>query len=74
MKITTYKNVESEVRKMRTIHTEKYYTSMKHLLDVFDREARKMGMQAENIEEFEKWKKNVRDKLRDITGINKMEM
>jgi len=59
---------------MRTIHTEKYYTSMKHLLDVFDREARKMGMQAENIEEFEKWKKNVRDKLRDITGINKMEM
>ncbi|MDO8685823.1 MAG: alpha/beta hydrolase family protein, partial [Clostridiales bacterium] len=58
---------------MRTIHTEKYYTSIEHLLHVFDREYGKLGFKAENIPEYEDWKTKVRFKLAEITGICRME-
>ena len=58
---------------MRTIHTEKYYTSTEYLLKVFEQNSRKMGLSAESITEYEEWKKNTRIKLSDITGISKME-
>ena len=58
---------------MRTIHIEKYYTSMEHLLKVYDIESRKMAFDAKNIPEYGEWKKSVRAKICDITGLNKME-
>lgn len=58
---------------MKTVHIDKYYTSMKHLLKVFDSEAREMPFEAPDIPVYEKWKKSVRDKLSEITGVSRME-
>lgn len=58
---------------MRTIHIDKYYTSTGHLLEVYDRESRKLGLKAESIAEYEEWKKAARARLSDITGICRME-
>ena len=49
---------------MRTISTERYYTSMEHLLGVYDRDAGG----------YVKWKKAVRKKLGVITGLHKMDI
>jgi dienelactone hydrolase len=57
----------------RTIHTEKYYTSLKHIMDEYDREARKLGLRVGNISDYDTWKKSVRSKLMEITGIDRME-
>lgn len=58
---------------MRTIKTEKYYTSMENLLDVFEKESRRNGFIPSDEEDYLKWKKNLRSVLLDITGISKME-
>lgn len=57
----------------RTIHTEKYYTSMEHLMKVFDKRGRQKAFKATNLEEFKVWKKEVREILWDITGLKYME-
>lgn len=58
---------------MRVLHVDTYYTSMEHLLKVFDRDARKLGFAAKNPQQYEEWKSKVRLKLTEITGIEKME-
>lgn len=58
---------------MRTVHTDKYYTSIEHILHVFDREGRKLRLNTENVFEYEEWKKKVRSKLTEISGIGRME-
>lgn len=58
---------------MQTIHTEEYYPALKHMINVFDRAARKMRLLAATTPEFVAWKANVRAKLADITGLSRME-
>lgn len=58
---------------MRTEHTDCYYTSLDHIIKVFDNECRKLGFNANTIKEFEKWKYELREKLKEISGINKAE-
>ena len=58
---------------MSEMNIEKYYTSREHLLKVFERESRKLGLLAKNINEYDKWKIIVRQKLIKLTGLNKME-
>ncbi|MBB6734056.1 dienelactone hydrolase family protein [Cohnella zeiphila] len=58
---------------MRTIPTNRYYPSMGHLLDVYDRGGRRLGFDAEDLSEYEDWKKTARSKLTEITGIDQME-
>lgn len=57
----------------RTIHTDKYYTSMEHLMKVFDKRGRQKAFKATNLEEYMAWKKEVREILWDITGLKHME-
>ncbi len=54
-------------------HVETYYTSIKHLIDVFDRTSRQMALHADNIAEYAVWKQKVRVLLIELIGINKME-
>ena len=58
---------------MRTIHIDPYYTSMEHLLGVYDQEHRKLGFSAGNEREYREWKRNTREKLAEITGFGKMQ-
>lgn len=53
-------------------HTEKYYATIERLLDKFDRESRKLAFQARTIPEHEAWRKELRAKLREISGISKL--
>lgn len=50
-----------------------YYTSMNNLLEVYDERARKLGFNANNIQEYEKWKLELRKKLTEITGLNRFQ-
>lgn len=58
---------------MRTLHVDKYYDTTEHLLKVYEREARKLGLKAENLREYGEWKESLRARLREITGISRME-
>lgn len=58
---------------MRTIHEETYYTSMEHMIKVYEDKKRKSGFSAKTKDEFEKWKVATRSVLSEITGISKME-
>lgn len=51
----------------------KRYTTREHLLDVYDKHARQMKLEATSIQEFNKWKVSVQETLREISGINMME-
>ncbi len=53
-------------------HIPEYYTSLEHLEDIFDRNARQMAFAAENLQEAEAWKKDLRERLREITGISRL--
>ncbi len=55
------------------MRVEKYYTSMEHLLDVFQKHARAMGFRAETVPEYARWKLELRNKLRQMTGLDTME-
>ena len=57
---------------MRTIPIEKYYSSLNHILDLYDQEGRQFALKTTSIPEFKVWKRKVRRKLREITGINRM--
>jgi hypothetical protein len=57
---------------MRTIPTETYYTSLEHYMNVFDETARSYALSAREYSEYAVWKANVRNKLVEISGINRM--
>jgi len=57
---------------MDTLHIDKYYTTYECMLDAFDSCARKLAYNASNIDEYNEWKKKLRDELNNITGISKM--
>ena len=57
----------------RTIHTDKYYTSLEHFKKIFDKRGRQKAFKATSIEEYEVWKREVREILWDITGLKHME-
>lgn len=46
---------------------------MEHLIKVFERDGRKLGFKAESISEYEEWKKTLKEKLFEITGLSRME-
>lgn len=50
-----------------------FYDTTKHLLDVYDKEARKMAFSASSKDEFETWKAALREKFREISGMSRME-
>lgn len=54
------------------LHTEKYYTCMEYMLEVYEKEGRQNRFCATEVEEFEYWREEVREILRGITGILKM--
>ncbi len=54
------------------LHVERYYTSMEHLKKLFDGTGRQMGFRATDLAEAAAWKENLRARLREITGINRM--
>lgn len=51
----------------------KYFTSSKHITELYDKHHREMGLRAETVDEYEIWKTGLREKLRHITGMNSME-
>lgn len=57
----------------RTVHIDQYYTSMEHLMKVFDKRGRQKAFHATNLEEYKVWKEEVRKILWDITGLKYME-
>lgn len=56
---------------MQDDNKEKYYTSMNHLIDVYDAQLREFSFKADSIEEYEVWKEALRNRLKEITGLNK---
>jgi dienelactone hydrolase len=59
---------------MGTINVHKYYTSLPKLHKRFEEKSRSLGFKANNIEEYELWKTQLRTKLLEITGIDRMEL
>jgi dienelactone hydrolase len=57
----------------RTEHVARYYTSMERLLRLYDREARSMPCDTGGLAEYAAWKAAAREKLRELTGIDRME-
>lgn len=55
------------------LNVDAYFTSMKRMLDVFDRESRKAGFRAGTLTEYAEWAKSTRLKLQEITGMASME-
>lgn len=62
---------------MTAIHADKYYTSIENLTNSFDRESRQMGLNVQfkvnSIPHYDYWKKILRMKLIEITGMGRME-
>ncbi len=52
--------------------SDQYYTSTESLLDIYEKDSRKMGYYCENLQDHNLWKSVLRKKLRNITGITKM--
>ena len=50
-----------------------YYTTLKHLSDVFDRQARKMPAPDADLELLKRWQKNAKQKFSELLGMDKME-
>jgi hypothetical protein len=57
---------------MNDVELKEYYTSSRYLLNLYDRNSRKLALKAKNIEEYETWKRHLREILKEITGINTM--
>ncbi len=49
--------------------TTQYYTARAHLNELFAREGRQWAFRAETIPAFQEWKRALRAKLRELTGI-----
>lgn len=52
---------------------QKYYTTLSSLQRIYKKHSRSLGLSATNSEEYEAWKKILRKKLSDITGISRIE-
>ncbi|MCI7790996.1 MAG: alpha/beta fold hydrolase [Lachnospiraceae bacterium] len=57
----------------RIIPIRKYYGSLENMKAKFDRYARKSFFRGNSIEEYEKWKKEARETLTNLLGLNRME-
>ena len=52
---------------------EKFYTAMERMAYLYDLNGRRMGFDCDSIGGYATWKKEVRAKLSEITGIEKMQ-
>lgn len=57
----------------RTITTKKYYTCQEHLEKRFEQYGRKNKLSAKSIPEYVGWKSEVRNILKELIGLDKME-
>ena len=57
----------------QTIPTKAYYTCLEHMQKVYDKRGRQKAFHATNLEEYKKWRQDVRHILWDITGLKYME-
>lgn len=57
----------------RIIKIEKYYGSLQNMLSKYDRYARKDAFRAETVDDYELWKKQSREMLRSLLGLDKMD-
>ena len=51
---------------------EKYYTTRDYLIKLYEKKSRSFGLKAENLQEYEKWKKELRRKLKELLGLYSM--
>lgn len=51
-----------------------YYTSLSKMHKIYKQKNRTLGFQAETIDEYNEWKLNLRKKLYEITGMDKLEV
>ena len=51
---------------------DRYYTSMEYFLVRYDAISRQMGYRATTLEEHQRWQRELRTRLRQITGIDTM--
>ena len=58
---------------MRNVHFDKFYGSIDHLLNVYDRKSRKYAFNAGNHDEYRSWRESVVTQLWDIAGLANME-
>ncbi|QTH40266.1 hypothetical protein J4772_22020 [Cohnella sp. LGH] len=58
---------------MRTESIKTYYTAMESLVGRFDREARRLRLEASDADAYEAWKTKARSDLSDLIGIARME-
>jgi len=58
---------------MRIKPTERYYSSVPRLCDIFDKEARQMPCETGSVAEYNAWKARTRTELARILGISQME-
>lgn len=63
----------TENAKSRIIPIKKYYGSLGNMNAKFDRYARQSRFCGETKNDYEVWKKNAREKLSDLLGLDKME-
>lgn len=54
------------------LHRDKYYTCMDYMLEVYEKECRQNKFCATEVEEAECWREEVREILRQITGLKRM--
>lgn len=57
----------------RIEHVDTYYTILSSMQKKFDKYARKHGLIAQSMSEFEQWKKEMRVLLSDLLGMDKFE-
>lgn len=58
----------------RTIPTNQYFTATEHLLNVFDKTTKSLAFHAADRDQYNQWKRQAREKLQEIIGLNRMEV
>ena len=48
-----------------------YYTMLDYYLNLFDSGSREFAFRAQSLEEYAEWKRALRERLREITGLNR---
>lgn len=57
----------------RTIPTGTYFTATEHLSKIYEKTEKKLAYRASDPGQAERWKRQARDTLRELTGIDRME-
>jgi dienelactone hydrolase len=57
---------------MDNLSGQKYYTSLPKLHKIYEKKHRALGFNANNIEDYEQWRMELRAKLKEITGMDKI--